>query len=107
MDNDEIEFPPDTPEEMQEYLKKRHDEAEMQSQVVRHNLMGFIEALTEDQLDTLLTLLGIMENDESRVPFFAGIVMGERFRRFNRCMACGKNHEAEIMGDGKDTDADS
>lgn len=108
-DDDDLTFAPGTPEEYQEFMRKAHAEQKMQGSAIRHNLMAFIEGLNKDQLDTLLTLFSMFEGDETRIPFFAGILVAERFRRFNACLACGVDHEAEIaaMAEGGNGDAEA
>lgn len=93
----EIEFPPGTPEEMQEYLHRQINRQVMTADMKRHELTRFLsEDLNLEQTRMLRELLLLVDGRQDLVDYFSGVVSATLHFRFGLCLACGVNHDDKL-----------
>lgn len=97
MDED-IEFPPDVPEEQREYLRRIYTKNRLMNEAGRHQVFGFFSELTQEQLRLFSFMMDGAAGNPNVAGYYEGIARAMLQARFNICMACGKNHEAQMEG---------
>lgn len=77
-----------TPEEL--------EQARMSQEAVGHETRQFLDKLTVDELDLLSKIIRTVSISEASGPFYAGLITGIRQQKFNVCLACGRDHDADL-----------
>lgn len=89
-------FPPGVPEEWKERVRSKIERQEMQSVDINHTIISFIQELSDDQLDSLETMLTLTGMSEEAAQYYLGVISGVAMLKFGRCPYCRVNHEQEI-----------
>lgn len=94
---DDEPFVATSPEELRDYMRAQASRNQQLSIDVRHQIEAFMEALDEDQLDTLRFMLHeATHHGASFTLWFEGYLTSMLKQRFGICPACHTNHEAEL-----------
>lgn len=69
------------------------ERAKMEGEARSHEMRAFIDALDESQLEQFGALLQLCAIHKKAITYYLGITSALLDSKFNRCLACGKNHD--------------
>jgi hypothetical protein len=93
--------PEDLPPGVREQIEKQHDLHHMHHQQHIHEVNGFFDSLTKEQLITLSSLIQLITDgtadDNERGAYYLGRVSQHLMIKYGVCI-CGVDHDAELKG---------
>jgi hypothetical protein len=72
--------------------QQRQERMAMEADANVHSIHNLIDALDEEQLQTLAFLLRLVEDVKTNY-LYIGVVYSKLASKFGQCLACGKKHE--------------
>lgn len=91
------------PPEIREYFAHQRMHAEENG----HTALRFLESLDAEQLRSFRGIITGVGSIPDSIPYYMGLVGGLLLKKFDICIACGKNHDeaiSEMTGDGPKTE---
>jgi len=87
----------------QKMYADQQDEVQQQMIADLHSLKQFLHSLNEDQLSFMGAFLKSVRMNPEYTLYIEGLIMSRLSYEFQRCLGCGRNHDAElesVVGDG-------
>lgn len=89
------------PQEMLAEAQRQADLLGMQVDQKRHDIVTSFDSMTLDQLavlESIFTAISGQQDPDGRIlaNWYACYCAQEKRRRFNVCLSCGKDHDAEL-----------
>ena len=85
-----------TPEQLEEH-KRRHDQAHMEQQSLRHEVASYIDDLSMEQLKIFRAIISAVSGDEGYGQYMMGQLTAMLHVKYGLCVACGLNHDEELQ----------
>lgn len=106
---DYIVFPPGMPEEDQEKIKKSMRDGRYHALVEQHRIAHFFDALDEEGLLALRTIVQSLTVTKSahQSGYYIGVITQMLVHKFGYCRGCGAKHDDELAAMLKDAHNES
>ena len=77
------------------FMRRQHELMHMSATDNMHRMHDLLAKIDKDDLDSMIFLFELLERSPEITPYFHGIAVGERYKRFKICPVCKKDHDEE------------
>ena len=89
-------FPLPIPEQIVKQIAGLHDHQRMARQDALHSLLRAFQEMDIEHLHSIRHLLDVVGDEPNQAGFWEGIMTAVLAQREKVCVACGKDHDAEV-----------